>query len=139
MDAAQETPGGTEFGASHCVAFGHFRHARYHSSMANPSSTLLNILKGESSPAQLLSSLYDTVEVRTNFTPPLRVDITSALDDSPTGPLVRLMQPTVIFSGNYGRSVVAPAGEAGNGTLVTFGIVAALIGLGYAIGRYSKR
>lgn len=106
--------------------------------MATP-STLLDVLGGKADASQLFSGVYSNVEFRTNLSPPLNVETASALDNSPPNPFVKWLAPTVIFSGPYGRTVVAPFGEAGNGTFGTIAIVAALIAFGFVVGRLSQR
>jgi hypothetical protein len=110
--------------------------------MATAPSFLDALAQGN--PAASLASLYDTVEVRTSITPPIFVSLVDAL--SRTGPaswqpnpFVQFIKPTVVFSGQQGRVVVAPYGEAGDGTALALLSFAGLVGLGVLIGRWSKK
>ena len=91
-----------------------------------------------------VSSLYDTVEVRTALSPPIRVPTSDILQINPNDPNAKppwwlsWMKPTVIFSGAGGRQVVAPAGVAGDGTVPMLLIIGAVVGVGFALGRWSK-
>lgn len=99
---------------------------------------LIDALK-QGNPAAALANVYDHIEVRSMVTPPVHVNVLEALDSSqPTSPLVKFLKPTVIFSGPYGRTVVAPYGESGDGTLMTVLAIVGLVGLGVLIGRLSK-
>ncbi len=68
--------------------------------------------RGEINPDGLISLFFNTVEVRTSVTPPLRFPIgpTGAPSDPATGALVESLKPTVIFSGPAGEVVIAPYG-----------------------------
>lgn len=106
--------------------------------MANQSTTLLDAFK-TGNPLTALASIYDTVEVRTNFSPPVRIGVAETIeDDSPQGWFTKLVKPTLVMSGNNGRVVVAPAGEAGDGTLVLVGLLLGLVGIGFVLGRVTK-
>lgn len=89
--------------------------------------------------AGLLSGVVKTIEIRSNVAPTIRLDVAGVLT-SPASGLVKAAQPTVILSGpTIGNVVLAPHGQAqeGKGAIVLAALVAALIALGYFIGRES--
>lgn len=90
-------------------------------------------------PFALISKFYDTVEIRTNAAPPLTLNI-GELGGAPS-PYTKYLQPTLIFSGSAGRYAWAPYGEAdpNTGTFVSVGSLLALGGLGFLLGRLTKR
>ncbi len=71
----------------------------------------------QSNPAQVIASFWDTLELRTNVTPPIRLNTAELFDTTtPAGPVVKFLKPTVVFTGAAGRQVLAPGGEAGDGS-----------------------
>ena len=92
-------------------------------------------------PAAALANLYDTIEVRSSVSPPVRLNVASLVDSGqPSKPswFAQMLKPTVVLSGSGGRAVVAPYGEAGDGTLITVLTLGGLFGLGVLVGRLSK-
>lgn len=86
----------------------------------------------------VLGLFYNTVEVRTNVTPPIRFPI-SASGPQQSGPMRELvagLQPTLIFSGPAGSQQVAPFGSAQGETswlpIAAIGTVV-ILGIGYLI------
>jgi hypothetical protein len=82
-----------------------------------------------------LPSLISTIEVRSNFSPPVVINVADALKPGPPGPGQRVAgaaQPTVIFSGKVGNQVLAPFGPASPDAwklnLLFLGGVAAVLG-----------
>lgn len=79
---------------------------------------------GELDAALLATSLIDTVTIRTNATPELRVDLRD-LVTGPSSPLTRALQPTVVLQGRLmGTRTIAPHGQSSGGGLVFAGLVA---------------
>ncbi len=68
--------------------------------------------RGELNPDGIVSLFFNTVEVRTSITPPLRFPIgpTGAAPDPASDALIKSLKPTVIFTGPAGEVVVAPYG-----------------------------
>lgn len=97
------------------------------------------------SPEEAVASLYETVEVRTNFTPPLRMSTKDILLLDPADPRSRppwwlkYAKPTVVLSGNGPRVTIAPEGVAGDGTVPMLLAIGAVVGIGFVLGRWSKR
>ena len=96
------------------------------------------------SPGSILSSVYSTIEVRSQLSPPVVIE-TQALVDGATGPstgpswFTKLLKPTVILRGpGGGQQVIAPYGVSHDGTFVAVLTVAGLVGLGFLLGRLSK-
>ncbi len=90
---------------------------------------------GAIDPQGLFSSAFETVEIRSNLTPPLEFSLRG-----PSNPTVQALlnqvQPTVILKGKAGRFVIAPKGESSGtkdltkaGTSIGLGIGAGLLGL----------
>lgn len=69
---------------------------------------------GELDPGLLVRSLVRTVEFRTTMTPPVVIDMLATGEPNPA---VVALKPTLILDGPLGRQVIAPYGEAGDGTL----------------------
>ncbi len=106
-------------------------------------ATLLDLIQhGASSPddaaSKLVNSIWDRVEFRSSATPSISADI--AYDpNGPPSPLLQWLKPTVILTGNAGRTVIAPYGQAGEGGgFVAVGFFAAIVGIGFVLGRLSK-
>lgn len=86
-----------------------------------------------------ISSLYDTMEVRTALTPPAVINLKTALDpNSPPSPVAQFLQPTIVLTGPSGQQVIAPYGQAPDGTAGTIGVVAFLMGIGFAVGYFVR-
>ena len=94
---------------------------------------------GNINPGAILSGAYNKVTVRTRLFPPIPLNTANALSSEP-GWVTKLIQPAVVFEGQFGKSTYAPWGDPGQniGWLATTAIVLGLMGIGYAIGR-SKR
>lgn len=111
----------------------------------NSSATLFDLFKnGAASPdelaAKLVPSIWDNVEFRSAATPPIRAAV-SYDPNGPPSPIMQWLQPTVILTGNAGRTVIRPYGGTGdgpNGTLVFWGFFAGIVGIGFVLGRLSK-
>lgn len=90
-------------------------------------------------PYSLLAGAYDTIEVRSNAAPPVKI----AVADLGGGPsaVSQALQPTIIFSGPAGQYTLAPYGAAGEytGWLTSVGSALALAGVGFLAGRYLLR
>lgn len=74
--------------------------------------------------ARLITSAFDTVEIRTTATPNWRIDLKPGAPPPegapPQLPFVASLKPTVVLSGRFGKAVIAPYGVAeGSGTLAT--------------------
>ena len=93
---------------------------------------------GNINPGALLSGAYSRVTVRSRFFPPIPLN-TADLTNEPG--LTKLLQPTVVFEGRFGKSIYAPYGEASEhtGWLWTTALVLSLVGLGYWLGRARRR
>lgn len=93
--------------------------------------------------AALAQSLAKTVEIRTNASPPIVLDVGTMIAPGEPGSstAMSLLQPTVILDGgSLGRQVVAPygaAGTSGGGTLL--GGLGLVFGLGYFLGKRRGR
>jgi hypothetical protein len=98
-------------------------------------------------PLNALAQLWETAELRTRVTPPVKLSILKLAsaelgqqggEASAVGPLLK---PTLILTGPAGDKVVAPYGEAGGreGTVVlvggALGLAGALVLAGYLLGR----
>lgn len=95
-------------------------------------------------PAQAFATFYETMEVRTTFSPPVVVSVQEALRTTDSGKgnrelISNLLKPTVILRGNAGTVVIAPSGPAdAAGGWRMAGALLALMGVGFALGRWSK-
>lgn len=90
--------------------------------------------------AKLVPSIWDHVEFRSAATPPIGADV-AYNPNGPPNPVMQWLQPTVILTGPAGRTVIRPYGGTGdgpNGTLVAISFFAAIVGIGFALGRLSK-
>lgn len=89
-------------------------------------------------PYSLLAGIYDTIEVRSNAAPPVKIAVAD-LGGQPS-PYSQALQPTIIFSGRGGTYTLAPYGVAGEyaGWLSTVGGALALVGAGWLLGRFLK-
>ena len=97
---------------------------------------------GDIDPAALLSGAFDTLEFRTNASPPITVkvaDLSSGAQPRTPNPLVKWLQPTVVLTSRAGRSVIAPHGEAGNGTWTAAALVVGLLGVGFLLGHITAK
>lgn len=96
-------------------------------------------------PAAAFASLYEQMEVRTLFSPPIVTSTQELLRqvDGPEGKvdfLVSLLKPTIILRGNAGTAVIAPGGPADTAGGWRFaGVILAIVGVGFALGRWSKK
>lgn len=92
-------------------------------------------------PAAAFASVYDSMEVRTALTPPIVTGTQGLFPTTEGGQpnvLLNFLRPTVILRGRGGEVVVAPNGQAGNGTFLFLGVIGALVGVGFVLGRWSK-
>lgn len=96
---------------------------------------------GQFDPVGLFGGVFHTVEFRSNLTPSIQVKTADFSLDAPQSPWTKLLQPTVIFYGANGEAVVAPGGESrpNVGLVVGLGLIAALVGVGFMLGRASKK
>lgn len=90
-------------------------------------------------PYGVLAGLYDTIEVRSNAAPPIKISVAD-LGGGPS-PVSQALQPTIIFTGAAGRYAIAPYGEAGEytGWFSSVGGAFALVGLGFLLGKLRRR
>lgn len=100
---------------------------------------------GSWTPFAAAAQLYDTVEIRTNATPPVIINVRDLGGAKGPNPIAQKLQPTIVLTGPLGQKVLAPYGAADPalGTTVAIGGTAA-IALGFAavaftLGRMSKR
>lgn len=103
--------------------------------MAPPN--LLDALS-QGNPAEVFAAVYNSMEVRTRFSPPVVANTQDLLSKGPQNWVVNLLKPTVILRGSAGTVTVAPAGAAGDGTLGFFALVGGLVGVSFLLGRWSK-
>jgi hypothetical protein len=91
---------------------------------------------GEVDAGALIALGFDTVELRTAMTPPLRINLKEPSDPE-TSALLNQIRPTIIFSGRAGRYELAPYGQTSGAAGVVgtsqknllFGVGAAVLGL----------
>lgn len=102
--------------------------------------------QGQWTPFEAAATLYDTVEIRTNATPPIVLNVREMGQGNPgPNPAAVAMKPTIILSGPLGTKTIAPYGIADGrtGTVVSVGAVTGIAlvigGIGYALGRRSAR
>ncbi len=76
-------------------------------------------------PAKAAAALFDTVEISTTVTPPVRLSVLDFSDPNPS-PASRFLKPTMILTGPAGTVTVAPHGIA---KPLTWRIPAAVIGV----------
>lgn len=111
----------------------------------NAAGNLIDLIRNGASSAdevaaKLIPSVWDSVEFRSAATPPIRAAV-SYDPNGPPNPVMQWLRPTVILTGNAGRTVIRPYGGEGdgpNGTLVFVGFFAAIVGIGFVLGRASK-
>jgi len=101
--------------------------------------------RGQWTPFNAASQLYDTVQIRTNATPPITINVRDLGGASGPNPIAQKLQPTITLTGPLGKKVLAPYGPASEtlGTVVGIGGTATLV-IGFAafafmLGRFSKR
>lgn len=68
--------------------------------------------QGNIDPQALLALAFDQVEIKTNATPTMTMNLKGPSDPT-TQALLNQLQPTLVFSGPAGRAVLAPQGAAG--------------------------
>jgi hypothetical protein len=86
-----------------------------------------------------LTSLYNTIEIRTSVTPPAFIDLAAlAHDTGPPSPITQFLRPTLILSGAAGRQVIAPYGEAEGGWGPSLSALAVVVGIGFGLGWYAR-
>ena len=102
-----------------------------------PGQSILD--SGNLDPAALFSGVYDRLQFRSHLTPPIGIDLATA--GGPPSLFTRLVRPTIILSGQAGRTVIAPEGEASPvvGALVSLGLVGVIFALGFLAGRAGGR
>lgn len=73
-----------------------------------------NIVRGDGSFdfSLLAASTFDTVEIWTEYTGPVTVNVAEALKPGPPHPLLAFLKPTIVLSGPAGQRVIAPYGTA---------------------------
>lgn len=93
------------------------------------------------SPFTLLAGIYDTIEVRSNAAPPVKISVNDLGNSGPPSPASQLLQPTIIFSGGAGNYTLAPYGAASpdTGWLTSVGGIGLLIGAGFLLGRLTAK
>ncbi len=90
---------------------------------------------GSLNPASLLALVYDEIEFRSSATPPIIINTKELLTPSTQpNPFLQWLKPTVVLRGSGQQTVIAPLGEAQGSWAVPLGGVAALVGLGFALG-----
>ena len=92
-------------------------------------------LNGELNPVGLLSSAFDTVEIRTRLTPPIALNLRGPPDPAIRRTLEQI-QPAIVLRGRAGRYEIAPLGVpagpvdlSASGTKLGIGVGAGLLGL----------
>jgi hypothetical protein len=89
---------------------------------------------GEIDPAGLITSAFETVEIRSALTPPMVIKLRGPSNPN-TQKLIDEVQPMLVLQGKAGRYQFAPSGVpttlnmSSIGTTLGFGIGAALLGL----------
>ena len=85
-------------------------------------------------------ALAKTVTIRTNATPDIVIDIEQAMGPG-SSPVLAALKPMIVLDGGaLGRQVIAPYGEPSEaGSFVGPGVLLGLFGLGFMIGRLTKR
>lgn len=92
---------------------------------------------GNFNPAAILSGVISEVEIRTNFTPKVVLDISKLAHGQRQGPnpLMAVLRPTIVLRGKA-NATIAPYGEAGQGGwLGITAVVGGLIAFGWFLGR----
>lgn len=90
---------------------------------------------GTVDPAALLSGVFTSVELRTQASPPVVIRTADLQMGGPPNPLLAFLKPTVILTGPAGKTVIAPYGVSGNGTVGAIVLVGALVAVGVFIGK----
>ncbi len=99
-----------------------------------PAETITN--DGRINPAGLLAGAYDTIEIRSNVSPPIIIDTRELLKDGGPNPLMNTIKPTIVLSGASGRNLIAPYGVADSGGwIVPLFVAGFLLGVGVLVGR----
>ncbi len=93
---------------------------------------------GNIDPAALLSGVFHTIELRSAATPPITIKTAELQFGGPPNPWLSFLKPTVIMTGPAGRTLIAPYGEAGDGTLGAVVVVGGLVGLGVLLGKLMR-
>ncbi len=88
---------------------------------------------GNVDPQALLALAFDQVEIKTNATPTMTMNLKGPSDPA-TQQLLNQLQPTLIFSGPAGRAVIAPQGAAGAAGGDWFSTLTSKAGIGIAAG-----
>ncbi len=106
-----------------------------------PSNTLFDAIRG-GDPSIALASLYESIEVRTSFSPPVRArtqDLFKPGEPNSRPPWwLKVLKPTFVVRGAIGEQVIAPGGVAGDGTIPMLLVIGSLVGLGFLLGRATK-
>jgi hypothetical protein len=96
---------------------------------------------GNFNPAAILSGVVSEVEIRTNFSPRIVLDVGQIARSQGQAPsfvtktLMGALRPTVVLRGRA-NATIAPYGEAGpGGWLGLVGVVGGLIAFGWWLGR----
>lgn len=88
------------------------------------------------SAASALLNSYTSMEIRSALTPPITLTSADLLSNTPPSAITSFLQPTLILHGSGGQdTIIAPGGQAGDGTLGGIGFLAGLLGVGYLMGR----
>lgn len=84
---------------------------------------------------------YSTIEIRSQLTPPVTLNVSELLDNAPPSAFSKFLQPTVILTDTNGqKTTIAPYGVAQNGSVLPgLGVVGVLLGIGFLCGRFTGR
>lgn len=104
---------------------------------------------GEIDELELLALGFDTIEIRTAYTPVTRMPVAGPIDPK-TEAALQDVKPSLTFTGRAGRVTIAPYGtptefssrikEWGvKGGLIAGGVVLTLLGLGVVAGRATSK
>ena len=102
-----------------------------------PSATIRD--DGTVNAAGFLAGAYDTIEIRTDIAPTITIRTADLLKQGQgPSPIVSLLKPTIVLTGNGQQTVIAPVGaSAGSSGLPLVAALLALIGIGFALGRWT--
>ncbi len=104
-------------------------------------ANLLDALRTQNA-GDAIASLYDSIEFRSAFSPPVVLSTKDLFTPKAPGSAppwwLSWLKPTVIVRGAVGEQVIAPAGVAGNGTVPLLLAVGSIVALGFVLGRWTK-
>ena len=97
---------------------------------------------GTVNPAGLLAGVYEEVEFRSSAWPTVRFNMRelAGAQGETTNPFLKWLRPTVVLRDRSGNeNVIAPLGASQGGSILPALVAsAALLGLGFVLGRSSK-